>query len=42
METGGLMVGDEVSIACEIELINIGIKDLTMELADTTENKTAL
>jgi polyisoprenoid-binding protein YceI len=42
METGGLMVGDEVSIACEIELINIGIKDLTMELADTTENKSAL
>jgi polyisoprenoid-binding protein YceI len=40
METGGLMVGDEVSIACELEVINIGLKDLTMELADAAETKT--
>jgi polyisoprenoid-binding protein YceI len=32
LETGGLMVGDEVSIAAEIELINLGEKDLSMEL----------
>ncbi len=32
METGGVMVGDEVSITCEIELVNVGFKDLTMKL----------
>jgi polyisoprenoid-binding protein YceI len=32
MEAGGVVVGDEVLISCEIELINRGKKDLTIEL----------
>jgi polyisoprenoid-binding protein YceI len=32
IETGGLMVSDEVIISCEIELINKGQEDLTMKL----------
>ena len=32
METGGLLVSEEVSILCEIELKNIGLKDLTLEM----------
>lgn len=32
IEAGGIMVGDEVMISCEIELINKGQEDLTMEL----------
>lgn len=32
IETGGLMVSDEVTISCEIEVINIGQNDLKMEL----------
>ncbi len=36
METGGLMVSEEVSISCEVELVNIGKKNLTMVL-DTEE-----
>ena len=32
METGGLMVSEEVNISCEVELVNIGKKDLTMAL----------
>lgn len=32
LETGGLLLGDEVKISCEIELVNAGQKDLTMEL----------
>ena len=32
IETGGLMVSEEVSIFCEIELKNIGLKDLTLEM----------
>jgi polyisoprenoid-binding protein YceI len=32
IETGGLMVSDEVTISCEIELTNLGPKDLTMQL----------
>lgn len=32
IETGGVMVSDDVSITCEVELINLGQKDLTMEL----------
>ena len=38
LESGGLMVSDEVKISCEIELINIGKADLKMEL-DHTEAK---
>ena len=32
IETAGLMVGEDVSIVCEIELKNIGLKDLTLEM----------
>lgn len=32
VEAGGLMVSDEVSILCEVELTNAGQKNLTMEL----------
>ncbi|MCX6252348.1 MAG: YceI family protein [Bacteroidetes bacterium] len=39
LETGGLMVSDEVTISCEIELINIGQEDLTMQLEPGTDNK---
>jgi polyisoprenoid-binding protein YceI len=35
IETGGFVVSDEIKILCEVELINIGKKDLVMELADT-------
>ena len=36
METAGLMVSEEVSILCEIELKNIGLKDLTLEMDPST------
>jgi polyisoprenoid-binding protein YceI len=36
METGGVMVGDDVSIFCEIELINIGFRDLTIKIEPKT------
>jgi polyisoprenoid-binding protein YceI len=32
LETGGLMVSDEVTISCDLELINMGQDDLTMKL----------
>ncbi len=32
LETGGLMVSEEVSISCEIELTNIGKEDLTLQM----------
>jgi polyisoprenoid-binding protein YceI len=32
LETGGLMVSEEVFIVCEFELINLGKPDLTMEM----------
>jgi polyisoprenoid-binding protein YceI len=32
IEAGGVMVSEEVTISCEVELINSGLKDLTMEL----------
>jgi polyisoprenoid-binding protein YceI len=39
LESGGFMVGDEVAISCDLELINAGQKDLTMELANQDEKK---
>ncbi|HEX7413147.1 MAG TPA: YceI family protein [Bacteroidia bacterium] len=39
IEAGGLMVGDEVSILCEVELTNAGKRDLTMELESTAGEK---
>ena len=42
LETGGLMVGDEVAISCEIELINTSPIDLKMELeSDVKQKKSA-
>ena len=32
IESAGLMVGEEVSVLCEIELKNIGLKDLTLDM----------
>lgn len=38
IEAGGVMVADEIMILCEIELTNVGSKDLKMELeADKNE-----
>ena len=42
LETGGMMVSDEVSISAEIELINMGEKDLTMVLEDKARKKSAI
>jgi len=42
LETGGLMVSNEVTILCEIELTNIGQKDLTMQLEPAVEQKSIL
>ncbi len=39
MEAGGIMVSDEVHISCEIELINLGQKDLQMLLETTANSK---
>lgn len=36
IESGGLMVSDEISISCEVELTNIGHNNLTMQLEPTT------
>lgn len=39
IETGGIMVGDEVTISCEVELINAGKKDLAMVLESSVGKK---
>lgn len=39
IETGGFMVSEDVSISCEIELTNVGFKDLTMELETSVHEK---
>ncbi len=39
IESGGLRLGDEISMLCELELINAGPKDLVMKLDSTTEAK---
>jgi uncharacterized membrane protein len=39
IETGGFMVSDEVTISCEIELINKGQADQTMKLEEATHIK---
>lgn len=38
IEAGGVMVSDEISIICEVELTNIGFSDLRMEIIEN-ENK---
>ena len=39
LETGGVMVSDEVDISCEIELINKGQEDMTMKLEQSGRYK---
>ncbi len=39
MEAGGLLVGEEIIISCEVELINEGKKDLILELDSTLPEK---
>jgi len=39
LETGGVMVSDEVTISCEIELINKGQEDMSMRLEQTGKFK---
>lgn len=39
LDAGGLMLGDEVSISCEVELINAGEHDLTMIPDPRSEEK---
>jgi polyisoprenoid-binding protein YceI len=39
VESGGVMVSDEIAISCEIELTNIGQKDLKMELVTKASAK---
>src|SRR5664280_2891552 len=41
IETGGLMVSDEVTISCEVELINKGQEDMTMKLEQSGRFKGA-
>ena len=41
-ETGGVMISDEVTISCEVELTNVGQTDLTMELKSASDKKSAL
>jgi len=36
IESGGLMVSDEISISCEVELTNVGQNNLTIQLEPTT------
>lgn len=36
LETGGMLVSEDVSIFCEIELKNLGLKDLTLEMGPST------
>jgi len=39
IETGGVMVSDEVTISCEIELTNVGQTDLKMEVGSSTNKQ---
>jgi polyisoprenoid-binding protein YceI len=39
LEAGGVMIGEEVIISCEVELINSGEKDLSMELETIEDRK---
>jgi polyisoprenoid-binding protein YceI len=35
LEAGGIMIGDDINIACEIEVTNVGFKDLKMEVENS-------
>ncbi len=39
IETGSLMVGEEVKISCEVEFTNAGHKELKMEMETAGVNK---
>jgi polyisoprenoid-binding protein YceI len=39
LETGGVLVSDEVNISCELELINKGQEDMTMRLEQSDRYK---
>ncbi|MES1216178.1 MAG: YceI family protein [Bacteroidota bacterium] len=39
IETGGLVVSEEVKILCEVELTNVSQKELTMELETSTSKR---
>ena len=38
IEAGGVLISDEISLVCEVELVNIGFKNLSMNLI-TDENE---
>ncbi len=42
IETSGVMVGDEITISCEVELSNVGKADFKLELEHQGENGTIL
>jgi polyisoprenoid-binding protein YceI len=42
LEAGGIMFGDDISIACEIEVTNGGFKDLKMELENVAIDTNSL
>jgi polyisoprenoid-binding protein YceI len=42
VEAGGIMISEEISINCEVEITNIGFKDLNMILESTNVNETTL
>lgn len=42
METGGILVGEEVKISCEVELMNAGQRELIMELEPVIDNNEVL
>ncbi len=42
LETGGVMVSDEVAISCEVELTNEGTKELKMELEPVASREITL
>ena len=39
LEAGGVLLSDEINISCEIELSDIGKKDLKMDLEQSSETK---
>ena len=39
LETGGIMVSEDITISCEVELANAGQEDLTMKLEPTVSGK---
>ena len=41
-ETGGVMISDEVTISCEVELTNVGQTDLKMELKSDSSKENTL